>query len=243
MEQLILMHKGLVCTIARRYSVYLKSHENIEDLEQEGYIGIMRAVKSYVVDKGIKFSSYAGYWIRCYIRRAAIDSGHSMRIPESAQKRMTDICRERDRMYKETGVYPSVEQLADTFGLSEKSVIKAIVLSADSLSLDAPISCTDCSDGPFTLKHLLPDTTVQSPEEKAETEAGKKLLYQIIELYLDEQERMMLCMRYGLLDDNVHTCKEIGEKFGISGSDAYRTINTILGKIEKELRRQGLYEG
>lgn len=202
-DKMMTANVRLVMTLARRYRHPTLSYL---DLVQEGVLGLMRAVEKYDPDRGIKFSTYAVWWIWQQITRAADCQGAVIRTPvhwNQFRRRLG-----RSGALAELGRDP--EAIAESCGLPSDRV-QAMAQSFQCLSLTAPLG----DDDDRTLGDTLACTDEQGPEEAVlETDLGERLALAVNELPPREAE--ILRRRFGLQGSNIYTLEEIGEQFGVS---------------------------
>ncbi|MCE2765504.1 MAG: RNA polymerase sigma factor RpoD/SigA [Armatimonadota bacterium] len=215
-ERLIEANMRLVINIAKGY----KSRAiPLEDLIQEGAIGLMQAAERFDPDRGFRFSTYATHWIRQAIGRAIDNKSKSIRLPAHVSQTIRRIERERANYLRETGIEPSSEQLARIMGMPEKKMIHIITSAQDLLSLDNPIG-----DGTgSTLGSLVRDQSGNGPEDQAISEAVIEELQRIL-LELNEREQRVMGLRFRM-DGSEMQPEEVAAELQIS-RERVRQIET-----------------
>ena len=196
----------LVVSVAKRYQ-----HTNLSllDLVQEGNLGLMRAVDKFQYRRGFKFSTYATWWIRQAVTRAIADSGRTIRLPVHVIESLNRIAAARRGLVGELGRDPTIQELAARTRIPAEKVMLLIRSGAPLASLDAPVS-EDSVFGEF-----LPDTGARSPEAPLLEEDTLRR----VKLALDSltpRERLVLEMRYGIVNAREHTLEEIARRLGVS---------------------------
>lgn len=192
-KRLVESNMRLVINIARSYRC---RSVPIEDLIQEGAIGLMHAVERFDPDKGFRFSTYATHWIRQSIGRAIDNKSKAIRLPAHISQSLRRIERERVRLTRELGQEPTHEQLAMSLGLSPRKLTLILQSSQELLSLDARVGETEGS----TLGSLLPDETCVDAEELVvDSERTRELVEIMTEL--NDRERRVMMQRLKMEDE------------------------------------------
>lgn len=183
----------LVINIARSYRCQAIP---LEDLIQEGAIGLMHAVKRFDPTKGFRFSTYATHWIRQSIGRALDGKSKAIRLPAHISQSIRRIERERLRLTRELGHEPTHDQLAKAIGLSPRKLTHLMVASQDLLSLDMRIGDTEQT----TLGAMIHDTNCENPEDEV-LFAERTVELQEILKELNEREQRVMSQRLRLEDN------------------------------------------
>lgn len=225
--KLVSSNLWLVVKLAREYE---RIARNVLDLIQEGNIGLMEAVRNFDPHRGVRFPSYAVWWIRAYMIRFIIANWRLVKIgtTQAQRKLFFNLKKESERLERQ-GIYPSPKLLAEKLNVREGDVVEmAQRLSAPDMSVDAPLQ--DDSDG--SLLSIIP-----SGEENAEDVLARKQLHKLLfdtvhefESRLTEKEKLIFQGR--VLDEDKSTLQEISDKLAISKE----RVRQIENKLKERLR-------
>jgi RNA polymerase primary sigma factor len=201
----------LVVSQARRYQGHGLP---IEDLVQEGMLGLIRAVEKFDWRKGFKFSTYGTLWIRQAIQRGLQNSGRTIRLPVNVAQRQVKVRKTEAELSVKMGREPTDEEIAEVAKLTVDQVMEIRELSRSLASLDEAVT----EDGEGSLGDLLPSDRPDPVEEVAEQMQER----QVAEIVagLPEGERNVITLRFGLSGDEPRTIRQTGTALGITLAEA-----------------------
>lgn len=233
-EALINSNLRLVVSVARHYATC--SSMPLLDLIQEGNLGLIRAVEKFDISKGYKFSTYATWWIRQSISRSISDLSRTIRIPanliETASK-ISKISREYEQM---TGEDPSVEYLVEKSGEERKTIERILSIVKDPISLESPVNEDD-----NTVGDLIPDEESEKPGASLIAEANREIVQNVLNT-LDDRERKIITLRYGIGTKQPLTLEEVGNILGLTKERIRQIETNTLRKLRNPVRQMMLKE-
>jgi len=207
-ERFVAANMGLVVSVARRHAT---AGIPLEDLVQEGTIGLLRAIELYDGRRGFRFSTYATWWIRQAIAQALARSRRDLALPRGIASELARLEQARRDLEQRLGRSPTLAELARASGLEELRVRELEGYARSVLSLDQRIG----EDQDATLADVVADHDAEPIEETIEHE-DLRLVIQAAIANLDPREREVLAYRFGLEGNQPHTLEDAAAHFGIA---------------------------
>jgi len=230
-ERMINSNLRLVVAQARRYQGHGLP---MEDLVQEGMLGLIRAVEKFDWRRGFKFSTYGTLWIRQAIQRGLQNHGRTIRVPVHVAQRQVKVRKVESELSTKLGREPTDEEIAEVAKLSVDEVIELRELSRGLASLDQPVS----EDGETELGDLLASDRPEPVEEVAASDRDQRLS-EVVE-QLPEAERNVIRLRFGLTGDEPRTLRQTGSELGFSAERARELEERALARLAGKPELDGL---
>jgi RNA polymerase primary sigma factor len=207
-QELVRANLRFVISVAKKYQ---NRGVSLSDLIQEGNVGLVTAARKFDPDQGVKFISYAVWWIRQAILSALANQGRAVRVPLNRASDLAKIFRERERLKQELRRDPTPQELSEATGLSTEIVESLQTLNAAEIRLDAPIGDSEDSQ---LMERFISDEAIVTEDEVEE-----RLLSERIDRALDTlqpRDAKVLKLYFGLEGGREHTLEEIGDILGVT---------------------------
>ncbi|MCR8613188.1 MAG: RNA polymerase sigma factor [Mycoplasma sp.] len=206
------------------------------DLISEGNSGLLKAISKFEYKRGFKFSTYATWWVRQAITRAVADQARTIRVPVHMVETINKLIKAQRELYQELGMEPTDEQIAERLGndFTTEKVRYIRKINIDPISLDKPIGKEEDS----FFSDFIKDNSIEDPITFTKKEELKKIIEEMLGNFLEDRERQVIMMKYGVgKDENgkdmrPHTVDEIAQKLDLSRE----RIRQIEGKSIRRLR-------
>jgi RNA polymerase primary sigma factor len=225
----------LVVVMAKKYQ---HCGLSLNDLINEGNLGLMKAVDRFDYRKGYRFSTYTAWWIRQTILRAISNKGRTIRLPVYMNDLMVKWQDTKEELQQELGREPHMKEIADELNIDYEKAVHLRRHSQGPTSLDAPVG----ENEEARLRELVESDPSRETEYQVDEELMVENLWAVIEEELTEQEQQVFIYRYGLKGEEELTLEEVGEKLDLTRERIRQIQEEALEKIRKSERGQDLKE-
>jgi len=232
LDKLVRSNLRFVVSVAKKYQ---NQGVSLSDLINEGNLGLIRAAHKFDETKGIKFISYAVWWIRQAILQALAEQSRIVRVPLNRAGTLHRIGKRSSTLQQELGREPTVEEIAEGMDISEEEIEKTLAISQSHLSLDAPLTPGEDNK----LLDYLPDTQNASPDQETFERALTDSIEEVLGT-LKEREAKILRLYFGLDGQEPMTLEEIGSMMGITRERVRQIKEKALARLRHVSRARAL---
>lgn len=240
-NDLVSANLRLVTSVARKIQATKTSTLGLalDDMIQEGNVGLIRAAEKYDVSRGYRFSTYATWWVRASILRAITTQSRAIKIPTTVVEEYVQIQRERTRLIAEGTLHPSDNQIAASLGITTAKLrFISSVVARPPISLDVSVTEQGPSQDGRTLGELLIGDGEM--EERMVERMQRQELDAVLKTSLKPMERAAIRLRFGLEDGHPRTLREVGELLSLSRERVRQHVFSALSKLRTPEVRQFL---
>jgi len=231
-DRMVRANLRLVVNIARGYT---GKGLGLQDLIEEGNLGLIHAVKKFDPERGFRFSTYATWWIRQAITRAMADQARTIRIPVHMVETMSRVRNVSRKLLQKLGREPTLEETARAAECTVEEARRVLAMSRYPISLDRPVGNSEDSQ----FGDLLPDGGAESPATGASQEMLRGRINKVLKT-LSYREREIIKLRYGLGDGYSYTLEEVGHIFKVTRERIRQIEAKAVRKLQQPCRSQEL---
>lgn len=231
-EKLICANFRMVVHIAKHYQGRGLS---LQDLMQEGSLGLMKSVAKFKPQAGCRFATYAYWWIRQSVRKAVFQHSRTIRLPDNVYALLGKITEAKRSFFQEAQRRPTNEELAARVGVTVKRLDSLLLSARTPLSMQQPV----WTDQATTFQEITADTQVETPEVMVTKQLMRQHVRNLLSI-LSPKERRIIRMRFGIEGFKQTSLADIGTGFGLSKERVRQLESRALYKLKQCLGNQGL---
>ncbi|KAK8708852.1 hypothetical protein V6N13_059888 [Hibiscus sabdariffa] len=231
-EKLIYANFRLVVHVAKQYQ---GRGLNLQDLLQEGSMGLIKSVEKFKSQAGCRFATYAYWWIRQTISKSIIQHSRTIRLPENVYSLLGKVVNAKRSYIREGNRRPSKAELASRVGITVEKLDKLLFTARTPLSIQQPV----WADQDTTLQEVTPDTGIEIPDVSVEKKLMRQHVRNLLRI-LNPRERKIIRLRFGIEESRENSLSEVGNMFGLSKERVRQLESKALYKLKQCLIKQGL---
>ncbi|XP_062003334.1 RNA polymerase sigma factor sigF, chloroplastic isoform X1 [Rosa rugosa] len=231
-EKLIYANLRMVVHIAKQYQ---GRGLGLQDLLQEGSMGLMKSVEKFKPQAGCRFATYAYWWVRQTIRKAIFQHSRTIRLPENVYTLLGKVLEAKKSYIQEGNHNPSREELARRVGMSVEKLGKLLYSTRMPVSMQQTV----WADQDTTFQEVTADTGIEIPDVSVAKQLMRQHVRNLLHT-LEKRERQIIRLRYGIEDGKQRSLSEIGEIFGLSKERVRQLESRAFLKLKESLGSQGL---
>ena len=232
LEELTKANLRFVVSIAKQYQ---NQGLLLQDLINEGNIGLIKAAKRFDEERGFKFISYAVWWIKQSILQALAEQSRIIRLPVNRIGTLHKIGKRQSELEQELGRKPSSEELAEELNMNKGDIDNTLRISTSHLSLDAPFSTNDSN----SLKDVLQDDKLPSPENNLVKDSLREEIDRVLST-LSEREAEVISLYFGINRGRQLTLEEIGDRFNLTRERVRQIKEKAIRRLKHATRSKNL---
>jgi RNA polymerase primary sigma factor len=231
-RKLIESNLRFVVAMAKKYA---RSGYPLHELINEGNMGLIEAASRFDPSRGVRFITYASWWIRQAILAAIAHHGQTFRLPPKLKHDLYRFETKVSRLTQELGRRPSIDEISRELGMKEEEVRDLLGATPTEVSLNAPVG----EEGDMRLEEMIQDHTIMPSDEILIAQSFEDQLRKLLG-QLDDKERIIIERRFGLGDREPQTLAEIGEDLSLSRERIRQIEERALGKLRRSQRAKQL---
>lgn len=236
-DKIIEANLRLVVSIAHKYK---NKGMALIDLVQEGNLGLMYALEKFDLERGLRFSTFATWWIRQKISRALSDKSREIRLPTYLTNNLNQIVKVQRQLFLDLGREPSNLELAVELDITIEKVEELLNLMSQPISMNTPYKKRE-KDTERELVDVIRDNKNVEPEQVVGKQLLNENILQLFNCLLNEKERIVLEMRFGFnKEGKIYTLEEIGKLFNNTRAGIKQIEKKALLKLRKQMNKQEL---
>ncbi len=210
LHQLVQANLRFVVSVAKQYQ---NQGLSLGDLINEGNLGLMKAAERFDETRGFKFISYAVWWIRQSILQALADQSRLVRLPLNKVGQLTKIARASTAIEQEKERSATEDEIAEAIGMNPEDIRLTVSTAGKYTSINAPVKN---GEDDVSLLNLLPNSQEPDTDDDLMRESLRSELMALLDRVLDEKEKQVIILTFGLDGNDVHSLEEIARKVGVS---------------------------